>query len=374
MQTKSITLASLTLLFLAFASRARAADSPTRAEFDKTYAQYKEIVKQCADMQDRFPVADPSERPAMAKQYDDLVAQGNELRPKLLALAEKTYVENPADKQIADMMFAAMATFVRNDDYEEALRLGKLLIDNKYPDQHIYNVAGAAAFFTSDYDAAEKYLKQANENGTLDEKGQDALAKIKDYRAKWDRELKFRAAEAKADDLPRVKLTIGDAKGHAKGEIVVELFENEAPNTVANFISLVKKGFYDGTPFHRVLPSFMAQGGDPTGTGTGGPGYRIADECFEPNHREHFRGVLSMAHAAERDTGGSQFFLNFVPTEHLDGKHTVFGRVISGMDVLAKIQRIDPEKPGNVAPDKIIKAEVLRVRSHPYEPKTLKGS
>ena len=212
-------------------------------------------------------------------------------------MAEKTYVENPADKQIADMIFAAVATFVHNDDYEEALRLGKLLIDNKYSDQHVYNLAGAAAFFTSYYDDAEKYLRIANENGTLDEKGQEALGKIKDYRAKWAREQKFRDAEAKANDLPRVKLTIGDSKGNVKGDIVVELFENEAPNTVANFISLVEKGKYDGTPFHRVLKGFVAQGGDPTGTGQGGPGYRIADECFQPNHRgEHFRGSLSMAH------------------------------------------------------------------------------
>jgi cyclophilin family peptidyl-prolyl cis-trans isomerase len=372
MQLNSIRIAIVSLVVLSAVRCVGAADSPTRAEFDKAYDQYKDIVKQCADLQDRFPIADASERPAMAEKYDALVAEGNKLRPKLLALAEKAYLENPADKQMADMIDAAVVTFIHDDDYEPALRLAKLLIENKYPDKSIYNMAGAAAFFTSNYDDAEKYLKQANENGTLDEKGKAALDEIKDYRAKWDREQRFRAAEAKADDLPRVKLTIGDAKGHEKGVVVVELFENEAPNTVANFVSLVKKKFYDGTPFHRVLPTFMAQGGDPTGTGTGGPGYRIADECFTPNHREHFRGSLSMAHTAAPDTGGSQFFLNFVPTSHLDGKHTVFGRVIDGMDVLAKITRIDPDHAGATRPDKIIKAEIVRTREHPYEPKTLK--
>ncbi len=351
---------------------ARAAETPTRAEFDKTYSQYKAIVKEAADLQDRFPIAEARDRQAMAERYDALVAEGNKLRPQLLGLAEKSYVESPDDKQIADMMYSALATMIRNDDYEEALRIGKLLIDNKYPQPQIYNFTGAAAFFTGGYDAAEKYLRQANQNGTLDEKGQQVLSQIKDYRNKWNREMQFRQAEAKADDLPRVKLTVGDAKGRPKGEIIVELFENEAPNTVANFLSLVRKHFYDGTPFHRVIPGFMIQGGDPEGTGAGGPGYRIADECFQPNHREHFRGSLSMAHTAAPDSGGSQFFINLVPTEHLDGKHTVFGRVLEGMDVLAKIHRVDPEHPGTVSPDRILKAVELRSRQHPYVPKTLK--
>ena len=157
------------------------------------------------------------------------------------------------------------------------------------------------------------------------------------------------------------------------GDVVVELYENEAPNTVANFLSLVEKGFYDGTPFHRVIPGFMAQGGDPTGTGSGGPGYAIACECGEPGARLHFRGTLSMAHAG-KDSGGSQFFLTFRPTEHLDGKHTVFGRVIEGDDVLVKLARTQDGQgqpvPG-IKPDTILKAEVVRKRDHAYAPTTL---
>jgi cyclophilin family peptidyl-prolyl cis-trans isomerase len=151
----------------------------------------------------------------------------------------------------------------------------------------------------------------------------------------------------------------------SKGDVVVELFENEAPQAVANFITLVKQGFYNDVAFHRVLPMFMAQGGDPRGDGSGGPGYAIRCECYQPNYRHHFRGSLSMAHAG-RDTGGSQFFLTFVPTSHLDGKHTVFGRVIEGMDVLGELQKRDPQSPGAATPDKIIKAEVLRDRGHEY--------
>jgi cyclophilin family peptidyl-prolyl cis-trans isomerase len=157
----------------------------------------------------------------------------------------------------------------------------------------------------------------------------------------------------------------------SKGNITLELFENEAPNTVANFITLVEKGFYKDVPFHRVLEHFMAQGGDPTGTGGGGPGYTIPDECNRPDHRLHFRGSLSMAKTAAPDTGGSQFFLCFIPTSHLDGVHTVFGRVIAGMDVLAKLQRRNPEDRTVGAADKIIEATVIRKRPHEYTVKKI---
>jgi cyclophilin family peptidyl-prolyl cis-trans isomerase len=112
----------------------------------------------------------------------------------------------------------------------------------------------------------------------------------------------------------------------------------------------------------------MAQGGDPGGDGTGGPGYHIYCECYKDNYRKHFRGTLSMAHAG-RDTGGSQFFITFVPTPQLNGRHTAFGRVIEGMDVLAKIQRRDPDAaPPLPQPDTIVKAEVIRKRDHKYVP------
>jgi cyclophilin family peptidyl-prolyl cis-trans isomerase len=124
----------------------------------------------------------------------------------------------------------------------------------------------------------------------------------------------------------------------SKGDVVLELYEDEAPNTVANFVNLVEKGYYDGLTFHRVIDEFMAQGGCPEGTGTGGPGYNIKCECVRKDHRKHERGVISMAHAG-RDTGGSQFFINFVKTPHLDGKHTVFGHVVKGMDAIDKFNR-----------------------------------
>ena len=152
-----------------------------------------------------------------------------------------------------------------------------------------------------------------------------------------------------------------------KGEIVIELFENEAPQSVANFLTLVKQGFYTGSPFHRVLPMFMAQGGAKTDDGAGGPGYTIHCECYKPDYRRHFRGTLSMAHAG-RDTGNSQFFLTFVPTPHLNGRHTAFGRVIEGMEVLGDLQhRSTMHEQNPPKADRIIKAEVVRDRGHEYK-------
>src|SRR5439155_20197441 len=122
----------------------------------------------------------------------------------------------------------------------------------------------------------------------------------------------------------------------------VDLFASKAPLTVENFINLARAGFYDGTTFHRVIPGFMAQGGDPEGTGRGGPGYQFADE-FDPEMGHTGPGVLSMANAGP-NTNGSQFFITLAPTPHLDGRHTVFGQVTSGMDVVRSIRERDPAR------------------------------
>ena len=141
------------------------------------------------------------------------------------------------------------------------------------------------------------------------------------------------------------------------GVIEAELFQDKAPKTVENFVKLAKKGFYDGIIFHRVIPEFMVQTGDPTGTGMGGPGYKIADEFGKG--LSHNAGVLSMANAGP-NTGGSQFFITVIPTSWLDGKHAIFGKVTKGMDILEKI--VDVERDGNDKPLK--KVSMKKVTIH----------
>ena len=130
-----------------------------------------------------------------------------------------------------------------------------------------------------------------------------------------------------------------------RGEIVAELYADKAPLTVENFVNLARSGFYDGTTFHRVIPGFMAQGGDPTGTGRGGPGYQFGDE-FHPDLRHDGAGVLSMANAGP-GTNGSQFFITYSATPHLNDRHSVFGRVVEGADVLNSIRERDPGRDPN---------------------------
>ena len=126
-----------------------------------------------------------------------------------------------------------------------------------------------------------------------------------------------------------------------KGTMFIEFYENDAPNTVANFVKLANDGYYDGLTFHRVLPDFVIQGGCPDGTGAGGPGYQIDCE-LDGDNQYHDKGVLSMAHAG-RNTGGSQFFVchSRNNTSHLDGNHTCFGKVYDGLDVIDKIAQGD---------------------------------
>ncbi|MBV6395094.1 MAG: putative peptidyl-prolyl cis-trans isomerase [Anaerolineales bacterium] len=141
-----------------------------------------------------------------------------------------------------------------------------------------------------------------------------------------------------------------------KGTIVIELFADKAPKTVNSFVFLSRQGFYEGIIFHRVIADFMAQGGDPTGIGSGGPGYRFEDE-FHPSLRHNKRGILSMANAGP-GTNGSQFFITHRATPHLDDKHSVFGQVIEGEDVLMSIPPRDPSNR-NAPAVKIVRIEIV---------------
>ena len=153
--------------------------------------------------------------------------------------------------------------------------------------------------------------------------------------------------EHKTYDAPPEMALKPDHEYHAnlvteKGLVKARLFAEQAPVTVNNFVFLAREGYFDGTTFHRVIKDFMVQAGDPTGTGTGGPGYRIPDE-LDPDLRHDRPGILSMANAGP-NTGGSQFFVTHVPTPWLDGRHAVFGEIVEGMEVVLAIRERDPAR------------------------------
>ena len=344
------------------APAAAATKGPAATAFDRQFEDWKAVLKELRRLKVQYQSAALADQAKIQQEWDTQVEKGNQALAALKDAGLKAYAEAPnEDSQLNRFLVKLADDAIQRDDYAGAKEITDLLIEHQCPEKSIYDSAAIAAYALNDYDAAEKYFKVAKDAGALSTLGKEIEPTLKEYKDLWEKEKAVREAEAKADDLPRVKLITN------KGEIVIELFENEAPDTVGNFISLVEKGFYDGLTFHRVLKNFMAQGGDPKGDGSGGPGYNIYCECYKPEARKHFQGSLSMAHAG-RDTGGSQFFLTFKQTPHLNGKHTVFGRVIEGMDVLPKLQRRDPQGASPPAPDAIVKAEVIRKRDHAYQP------
>jgi cyclophilin family peptidyl-prolyl cis-trans isomerase len=386
------------------------AAAQAKAAFDAKFTEYKAAVREIEKLQAEFQAADAATRQKLNTQLTGQIAHAQSLVNEMLEAAIEAYRFAPnSDEQITELLIAVARYDVigrqvgrgqpgnpakgghpqdiyhpidGGDRYERALPVLKLLIENDAGTPELYVWGFLAAFATNDYELAAKWLAEVQKNDALqpiadaagkserDDAGvmeavvhqfSSSATVLDEYRQLWAKESQIREAEAAADDLPRVKLTTN------KGEIVLELFENQAPQSVANFLTLVKQGFYDGSPFHRVLPKFMAQGGAKDEEGQGGPGYTIRCECYRPDYRRHFRGTLSMAHAG-RDTGNSQFFLTFVPTNHLNGKHTAFGRVIEGIEVLADLERRSPMH-GTSQPkaDRIIKAEVVRDRGHEYK-------
>jgi cyclophilin family peptidyl-prolyl cis-trans isomerase len=348
------------------AAKQPAAGKPPVEDFAKVFAEWQSVDKELGEIQERFGAAPATERETLRKRFGERVEQANALLPRLRDAAMAAYAAKPnADPEVTKTLLGLANNALASDDYRDALAIANLLIANKCPEKRLTAIAGMAAFNANDFDTAQKYLQQAFALGQLDEEGELYVKDIGKFQQAWKDEAALREKEAADDDLPRVKLTTN------KGVIIIELFENQAPQAVGNFVSLVEKKYYDGLTFHRVLPGFMAQGGCPKGDGTGGPGYEIYCECERADYRHHFGGTLSMAHAG-KDTGGSQFFLTFRPTPHLDGRHTAFGRVIEGMDVLVKLQRRDPNRSRTPA-DKILKAEVVRKRQHEYQPKKVGG-
>lgn len=348
------------------AAAAAADKAAAEAEFAAASKDMKDVVGELTVLQAMYqqPQAD---RAALEQKFETVKVRAQAAGTRLEKAAIDLAVLDPKNADARDISGAVVAGALQGDDPQKALALATRLDQAEAGGGDVALMAASAAMVLSDVDAAAAWLQKASAAGASRDRVADLRQAIDAERKKVGDEMAKRQAEAAADDLPRVRLTT------SKGEILVELFENEAPNTVANFISLVAKGYYTGTPFHRVIGGFMAQGGDPTGSGAGGPGYAIPCECEAAGARRHFLGTLSMAHAG-KDTGGSQFFLTFRPTEHLDGKHTVFGRVIEGFDVLPRLMRTQDEQgrrvPG-IKPDVIVKAEVVRKRDHAYEPKTL---
>jgi len=359
---------------------------PANAAFHATFKDWRELLKELRALKLEYQQAKPDRLVIIQKQYTEKVAEGTKKQPKLTEQAFEAFEETPyKNPYVFVYIFGLIDWESGRENYEKAVEYFQRMEKYGIPETHkiLYPIVGLAAIKSMQYELADKwlgiaqsekvpekedsYLKYYLDQTDDDKKTNTSILAISQMvRANWEKEVEIRKREEAETDPakqnPQVLLKTN------KGDIVLELFEDDAPNTVASFISLVNKGFYKDVVFHRVLPNFMAQGGDPTGTGSGGPGYQFDCECYKSDYRRHFRGSISMANAGP-NTNGSQFFLTFVPTVFLDGRHTVFGRIVDGMEVLADITRVDPEKEDQPEPDKILEAKVLRSRPHEYVPK-----
>ncbi|QDU44046.1 peptidylprolyl isomerase [Symmachiella dynata] len=352
--------ALLAVVFLATQSPIFAEDDQAvdLKSWEKLTQRKKDIVARSQVLIKEFQKADLARKEEIKQEYEKLGEEDRALSKKLVALAPEVIKKDPGNMDAVNLL---LIEYFQTNRYQQAADVADAALKAEQSDALILNIGGVSHFAINNYKRAKELLTKAQEeNQLIRDLGGRYLAECDEYQKLWEAEQKIRAAEKKADDLPRVEFDTD------KGRIVIELFENEAPNAVANFISLIEKGYYDGIAFHRIIPNFMTQGGDPNtlddnpgNDGQGGPGYTIDCECYVPEARQHFQGSLSMAHAG-RNTGGSQFFLTHLPTAHLNGKHTVFGRIIEGIDVNAGMEQ----------GDKIKSAKVLRKREHPYKPKT----
>ncbi len=307
-------------------------DSPQES-LDALMTKWAELDAELKSKEPELENADP----AATQAYANLVAQADSQLDKIKSNILGSLENEPADKAKMRTILGIMINDATHGRDQEAQRVGDALVAKQVDPRY--------------FEAAAKVER-------LNIAGRELFE-----------EMTIRAREAKIDDLPQVKFTT------SQGEIVLELFENQAPNTVANFIKLTKDKFYDGLKFHRVVEGFMAQGGDPNGDGSGGPGYQVKSEYVTPESRRHFFYSMSMANTGPPNTGGSQFFITFDRTANLNKRHTVFGRVISGHETLGKLTRTfainnigkEVAIPDSVA-DTIIKAEVVRDRGHEYTP------
>ena len=342
-------------------------DEDPSEQWKSLLARRLAIFEKLQDLKKKFEDAETSdEKRTVRDQYVDLIREFEvEIYPDMLDLAAKVYEKNEGDLDAGEIV---MKEAFNNNDFDRSAEISAKLLAADRNTKDVLSMGAVSQFALHNFEQAAAIFAEAQKSNRLDLRYETYIDSAKKYQDLWKTEQELRAKEDALEGdaaLPRIQFET------SKGKIVFELFEDHAPNTVANTISLVEGGKYDGIGFHRVINGFMAQGGDPntldddpSNDGYGGPGYSIKCECFEDGTRMHFRGSLSMAHSGQ-DTGGSQFFITHLPTDWLNartepdkGGHTVFGRVIEGMKIVASLRR----------GDKITRATVLRKRPHEYKP------
>lgn len=340
-----------------------------RDDFRKATAEFAEIQ---ARLQYRFEKSiDDAERYRWLERLGTNYQRLFDYRNAATDLLESDPVKYENVGLLLREMLIAEVAKDRCDHWTRGARV-LLQCENLVNDEVLLN-AGYAGFCECDWELATAAWSKLLEKGKLPEVEQIMLKQIPLIRVNWEKELE-RREEDKQKNNPRVEFLT------SKGTMEMELFEDDAPETVASFIYLIENGYYSRKPFFLVRRHFLAQTGCEKGDGKGTAGYTIRFEGNSPNHRFHFRGSLAIPLGVDTETqtinpesGGAQFYMAFLPTPIFDGKHTVFGRVTKGIEVLGLLKEVnltdeEQRKDPHLHPDLIIRATVLNKRPHEYRP------
>jgi peptidylprolyl isomerase len=371
------------------AQESASAISPQRAAYQEAERALRDHLKQMWSDMILFHTADPDDlqrQVEMRGKWRDSSFASRTLRRKVVEAAAEAFRASPQDNMdLIPVLLQSIEQDYEADAYDGLGERVELLIDQPGVNVvKLHEIAGISFYVMAQYDRAKPHLTKVAEADKLDQRGRAALGTLTEQAERWEEEQAIRAAEAMADNLPRVQLKT------TRGDVVLELFEDQAPQTVGNFISLVEQGFYTDIPFYMVISGVMAITGDPTGEGSGNAGYRIRDENLREDARHSFRGSIGMAKLVESmgdseqapqrvvpESAGSQFFLTYQPLPGIDDHHTIFGRVIEGWEAIESLTRINPRKKDgdrNVTPDRLLEATVIRKRDHAYVPEIAGGS
>jgi cyclophilin family peptidyl-prolyl cis-trans isomerase len=340
-------------------------DADALQEWKTLNERRKALRGRLADLRSEFTVSSRVRKLEIKKEFERLVDEWKaEVEPKMVKLALAKLKADP-DSELASRLAE------KHPDQQRVVAVTEQLIKAGKDRGPVLRLAGAAHFNVNRFQRSVELLEKARDkNARLADP--TVIDVARDYVKLWQKEQELRKNE-QAAGMPKTRLPQVQIET-VQGNVVVELFENEAPNTVANFVNLVEKKFYDGQRFYNSLPLTSIEAGDPStkakynkklGYGFGGPGYTIKTEATEANARMHFGGSLSMI-SYGKDTEGSQFAILRAPRPEWNpsagglGGQTVFGRVVKGMDVVDKLE----------SGDKIVKMTVLHKRPHPYTPKT----
>lgn len=319
-----------------------------------------------------MPIGFPEKTEKFKLQIAQLKNNSNQVAQILTPAAIESFENFPGQhEEITNHLLRILQLQLSGQQYRnvpfnpfDAMKSYQRLVDGGIETPTISLLGYQLNFLLNDFEAARLLLFEANARGH--QGAQPVLDQLRIITGKWMRELRLRKADAESN-VPRVKIELD------VGDVVVELFEDQAPNTVANFVSLVEAGFYDGMAFNQVSPKDAAMAGSPTVDGLGGPGYAIKDECEGENIRHHFTGVISMF-PVQKDGGGSQFLITKQPQPKLDGKITAFGRVVEGLENVYKIKVVDRTRgvaANSPLPTEIKKMTVLSKRDHEYKPEKI---